>query len=298
MSRKRMPIGYGMIQTEAMKANISLQAKAVFAYLCSITGSKEYCFPSQSKIAKDLNISTATVKRYIKELIDVELIEKEKLYKDSRQNNKYYICIIDRVTDELMVKTELSKVSDMNGGRVTGDTFHKNNNINNNNINNNNRSAKPTPTVPNYKELQETFIETASQIMNVNSKDFSDNIFGNKEYNIPKSMKDIKALSQIVKMVRSKEVLVNVLNWLKDDKFLRQRAFMPCFLTDSFKNAMLILKNKGGNTKISVEKLLQSEEGREKLSKMTLKEIGGFIPWVAINKYCPDYDVPDLWLKG
>ena len=93
---RRMPSGYGMVQSCIMKMpGLSIQAKAIYSLLASYTGSKDYCFPSIKTISKDLCISEKLVYKYLKELKEFKLIIVSKLYKDIRNNHKYEVCYID-----------------------------------------------------------------------------------------------------------------------------------------------------------------------------------------------------------
>lgn len=127
---KRMPTGYGIIQTEIMKLkDLSIQAKAIYCLLASYTGSKDYCFPSIKTISFDLNISEKLVYKYMKELKEKGLIIVSKLYTDSRNNHKYEICYIDNVEND-----NIQHVDNVNVGGVENEQFINNNSFNNNNI--------------------------------------------------------------------------------------------------------------------------------------------------------------------
>ena len=123
-----MITGYGMVQTEVMKIKgLSMQAKAVYSYLASMTGSKDYCFPKQETIAEDMGVSRQMIGVYIKELVDKKLIIKSKLFNDIRRNLKYEVCYIE-------CKTGLSS-NDKHTLHSTTSTFGTiNNNKDNKNI--------------------------------------------------------------------------------------------------------------------------------------------------------------------
>ena len=49
--KKKMPSGYGMVQTAVMKLpGLSMSAKAVYSLLASYTGNQEYCWPTLETI--------------------------------------------------------------------------------------------------------------------------------------------------------------------------------------------------------------------------------------------------------
>ena len=87
----KMPSGYGMVQRKAMQLKISIQAKALYALLCSYTGDHEFCWPSQETLSEDLSTSKRTISRLLNELEKNNLIKREKMFTDIRSNVKYGI---------------------------------------------------------------------------------------------------------------------------------------------------------------------------------------------------------------
>ena len=94
---KKMPTGYGIVQTEIMKLkDLSIEAKAIYSLLSSYTGSKDYCFPKIETMCEDLGISEQRFYKHIKKLKEKNLIKVSKLYNnDMRNNNKYEVLYID-----------------------------------------------------------------------------------------------------------------------------------------------------------------------------------------------------------
>jgi hypothetical protein len=133
----RMPTGYGIVQKEVMKMDISIQAKAIYCLLSSYTGSKEYCFPSIKTISDDLKISEKLVYKYMKELKQTGLVIISKLYSDQRNNHKYEICYIDTPQNVNIEGVENVNVLDAQNVNVLGSQnipINKINSINNNSI--------------------------------------------------------------------------------------------------------------------------------------------------------------------
>jgi len=61
--------GYGIIGRSAMRSDkICKEAKAVYALLCSYTGSKHYCYPTVTTLSADLQTSERTIIRLTEEL--------------------------------------------------------------------------------------------------------------------------------------------------------------------------------------------------------------------------------------
>lgn len=70
---------------------ISIKAKAVYAYLCSYAGNKDYAYPTIELICKDLKINRDSCFKYIKELKECGYVEIEKhRTSQSRFNNNIY----------------------------------------------------------------------------------------------------------------------------------------------------------------------------------------------------------------
>lgn len=70
MSRK----GYFLVPRYLFDLKISAEAKFVYATLLSYAWNKDYSFPGQDTIAKDLSLSRDTIIRRIKELKDHKLL--------------------------------------------------------------------------------------------------------------------------------------------------------------------------------------------------------------------------------
>jgi len=63
--------GYGMVAKQAMQDPVlSIEAKAIYAYICSYAGSGETAFPSVKKMCYDLHISKDRYYNHVKLLID------------------------------------------------------------------------------------------------------------------------------------------------------------------------------------------------------------------------------------
>ena len=96
---RKMPIGYGMVQTAVMRLEgLSIQAKSVYALLASYTGSSEFCFPTMETIARDLGFkSRKSPQKYLAELEKFGLIKRGKLYPDNplKTHNTYRVMYIE-----------------------------------------------------------------------------------------------------------------------------------------------------------------------------------------------------------
>ncbi|MDU7069621.1 MAG: helix-turn-helix domain-containing protein [Clostridium perfringens] len=84
--------GYGIIPKLVMQSNISIEAKSIYAYMCSFAGNGETAFPSIEKIIKDLNISESRFYRHRKQLIEHGFIKvQQNKLKGKVINNTYII---------------------------------------------------------------------------------------------------------------------------------------------------------------------------------------------------------------
>jgi DNA-binding MarR family transcriptional regulator len=77
---------------------ISLEAKGLYAIICSLCGNKDYCFPAVSTLSKMSGKSRATVHRLLKELSDKGVIQR--LYNPTQRKT---------ITYNLMDKSKISK---------------------------------------------------------------------------------------------------------------------------------------------------------------------------------------------
>lgn len=129
--------GFGIIPKLVMQdRRLNIQAKAIYAYLCSYAGNGETAFPSRDKILFDLCINKDTYQKYLKQLKDYGYIKVQKVRKDGRFIRNLFILM---QIIEPCPEIPCPKISDT----VISDTVFSDNNNNNNinkNIDNNNQS--------------------------------------------------------------------------------------------------------------------------------------------------------------
>lgn len=151
--------GYGIIPKLIMQANISIEAKAIYAYMCSFAGNGETAFPSIEKIIKDLNISESRFYRHRRQLIDCGFIKvQQNKIKGKVVNNTYIIlqAISENKSKNYKKPYPQNKGTDRKpypqiacteivcteiactGNEGSNNNRTNNNKTNNNNINNNN----------------------------------------------------------------------------------------------------------------------------------------------------------------
>ncbi len=117
--------GYGFIAKIVMQDNqLSLQAKGLYAYLCSYSGKGKDAFPSRKKMCFDLNITNDTLGKYLKELKESNYIQISQSKNESRFSNNIY---------KINLNLPCTKISDT-----------ENQDTNNNNFNNNKEKDIPS----------------------------------------------------------------------------------------------------------------------------------------------------------
>lgn len=94
--------------------NLSAKAKAVMAYLAFRSNKINTCFPALKTIAQGCSISLSSVKRAIKELLGLNLVQKNKRYRaDGGQTSNLYILndVLNAETVEFKEKDPKKKIS-------------------------------------------------------------------------------------------------------------------------------------------------------------------------------------------
>lgn len=156
--------GYGYIPKAVMKSkNISIKAKAVYAYICCYAGKDGKAFPGRELMCYDLQIAQDSLNKYIKELVNNGFIFKQHQRTEGNKfdNNIYTInynvdfkeplpknVVMENDKNDKNPSHENSvmEVSDNNNivnGKLASNNNNTNNNSNNNNnVSNNNREDK------------------------------------------------------------------------------------------------------------------------------------------------------------
>lgn len=100
--------GYGLMPKIVMvDRNLSIPAKAIYAYLVTFAGTTQEAYPSVKKMCYDLGISKEeTLRKHLKQLIDFGYVEKRQERKNGGQfkNNIYHLVQEVVVSDEVSSK--------------------------------------------------------------------------------------------------------------------------------------------------------------------------------------------------
>lgn len=100
MKRKE---GYGMVYQDIMRnKNLSAEAKAIYAYLSSIAGMGQSCYPSVEIMQKELCMSKNRLMRHMGQLIAFGVVEKAR-----ERNGNIYGRNVYRITHEVEVANDL-----------------------------------------------------------------------------------------------------------------------------------------------------------------------------------------------
>ena len=145
--------GYGMIPKLVMQSNISIEAKAIYAYMCSFAGNGQSAFPSVEKIISDLKISDNRFYKYRRELVDCGFINIKRTRNKNRRDKNIYIInqtVYEGISlkqynnfQHLQFEGLQNEHLQFEGLQNEGTNNNKTNNnkTNNNNVNNNNREV-------------------------------------------------------------------------------------------------------------------------------------------------------------
>lgn len=88
--------GYGIISKMVMRdRNIDVEAKAIYSYLCTYSGSGTFAFPSVELITRDLKIGKDRYYKYLKQLEEAGYIKKYNCVQKNGYftNNRYEIVV-------------------------------------------------------------------------------------------------------------------------------------------------------------------------------------------------------------
>ncbi|MCI9418320.1 MAG: hypothetical protein HFI82_13205 [Eubacterium sp.] len=159
--------GYGLVYQKVMRnSNLDPESKAIYAYLSSIAGSGDSCYPSVETMQKELRMGKNRLMKYMGQLIAFGVVEKVREKKGNIYGrNTYKIihkaevrnelkCIFEKVENEA-VEIGAVEIGAVEIGAVENEAIN-NNNTNNNNINNNNIKKDSI----NYQEIVDLYNNT------------------------------------------------------------------------------------------------------------------------------------------
>lgn len=99
-------IGYGLIKQNVMRdRTLSIEAKAIYSYLCGFSGTSGRAYPLVKTMLEELNISKNRYYKYLNELIDRKIVIVEKNTEETRLARNVYYITDDETEDEITKNT-------------------------------------------------------------------------------------------------------------------------------------------------------------------------------------------------
>lgn len=125
--------GYGVVYQDVMRnKSLSPEAKAIYAYLSSIAGSGDSCYPSVETIQKELCMSKNRLMKHMGQLIAFGVVEKVR-----KRNGNIYGRNIYKITHEIEVTNDLKRIFEAVENEAVENEATNNNKTNNNYLKNN-----------------------------------------------------------------------------------------------------------------------------------------------------------------
>ncbi len=135
--------GYGLVYQDVMRSKeLTPEAKAIYAYLSSMAGNKDECYPSRDLMAKELAMSKNRLDKHLSMLVAFGVVEKTRENAGNLKGRNIY-----KITHEIQVKRELKDIFRYleneeleNKGlenKYLENEYPNNNSLNNNRLNNN-----------------------------------------------------------------------------------------------------------------------------------------------------------------
>lgn len=135
--------GFGVVYQDVMRCSeLTPEAKAIYAYLSSIAGNSDECYPSRELMSKELSMSMNRLDKHLAMLVSLGIVKKTRLCMGNLKSRNIY-----KITHETQVQEELKEIfrGIENKGIENKDLENKclenkeanNNSINNNSLNNN-----------------------------------------------------------------------------------------------------------------------------------------------------------------
>ncbi|MBS6395850.1 MAG: helix-turn-helix domain-containing protein [Clostridiales bacterium] len=181
---------------EVMRNNqLSPEAKAIYAYLSSIAGSGDSCYPSVETMQKELCMSKNRLMKHMGQLIAFGVVEKAR-----ERNGNIYGRNIYKITHEVESANDLKRIFEAVENeaveiRAVENEAVNNNNTNNNTLNNNSIGVCPEPesSVSGYSDILLPLIDKS-------------------EYNVP--LPKIEQWQQAYPAVDVRQELLRMISWL------------------------------------------------------------------------------------
>ena len=137
---------FGVVYQDVMRSpRLTPEAKAIYAYLASMAGGDDECYPSRELMAKELNISVHRLDKHLSLLIASGVVKKKRMMVGNLKGRNIF-----KVTHEMEVVNEMDMIfkniekstfrhdeNNHDDSRHDENRHSNNNRLNNNSINNN-----------------------------------------------------------------------------------------------------------------------------------------------------------------
>lgn len=137
---------FGVVYQDVMRSpRLTPEAKAIYAYLASMAGGDDECYPSRELMAKELNISVHRLDKHLSLLIASGVVKKKRMMVGNLKGRNIF-----KVTHEMEVVNEMDMIfkniekstfrhdeNNHDDSRHDENRHTNNNRLNNNSINNN-----------------------------------------------------------------------------------------------------------------------------------------------------------------
>lgn len=144
-----MAQGYGIVPKVTMRdAKLSIESKAIYAYLCSFAGAGNTAFPSRELICHELNISINRFNKYKNELVTKGYITIKRERLENGFSKNIYTLVHNVGIQNVDIRNEDIRNEDIRNVDIRNE-YTNINSLNINNLNNNssksNSSSKEEP---------------------------------------------------------------------------------------------------------------------------------------------------------
>lgn len=83
--------GYGLVSRRILRdPELSAEAKAIYAYLCSFAGAKNTCYPSMAIMCRELHMSEERLSKHMRALTAAGIVKKERQRNGNRFGGNLY----------------------------------------------------------------------------------------------------------------------------------------------------------------------------------------------------------------
>ncbi|MDN6290942.1 MAG: conserved phage C-terminal domain-containing protein [Tetragenococcus koreensis] len=237
-----MSKGYGTIPKLVMQhEDLSIEAKAIYAYLASFAGAGDTAYPSVSIMCKHLGISKDRFYRHRKSLLELDFIRITQHQNEGGwSNNLYTVVSMPHPQNTYTRNKDTQNKDTQNKDTQNKDTINNssiNNSINNNSINKESSPAK-AERIP-YQEIIEYLNKQADR--NFNHKASSNQDLIKARWNEGYTLDDFK------QAIDNKVAHANDPNHFFNEQYLRPSTLFRKSNFDEYVNAVV----KSKKTKVS-----------------------------------------------